>query len=347
MEKLIKKMENKKLDNIAETPMKKNAKKHGKKTKKNKLHTQSKEGFKQINTDNFQIDINNSSDNFSIQRALSKKAILEDKIQENIPKMLLENLHDSSAKKVNRSFKKMNSLQPKKYFITATTYKKSNTGNNFNLNNDDKNKSLLRKSSSKFPFTFSFKKQQDHSKRYYLDQSKTLFSSDKESKKSGKKFNYSSKNNQLSKSNGEYPHGFKTKDKLIKQRKISFTIKRAYKKNVKFKDTSEFISGIKKKFRNKNHQKKLIKEIITNYGLLYHQRNQENKSKSNYQSNTNINLPELNEKRIKILKDKKYKVNTSGRSVKNKRTKIMNQKEIFREYININGIFKHNKINLY
>jgi hypothetical protein len=311
------------------------------------LHTQSKEGFKQIKTDNFQIDVKNSRDNFSIQRTLSKKAILEDKFQESIPQIYLGNFYYKSAKNVNK-FRKMLPLQPKKYFITAMSYKKPSINNYFNLNNDDMNQSLSKKIKPRFSTTtFSFKKQKDNFKKYYLFSSKTLFSMDKENKKREKKYNYNSKNNQLSKSNGEYPHGFKTKDKLLKQRKISFTIKRAYKKNVKFKDTSEFISGIKKKFRNKKHQKKLIKEIITNYGLLYHQRNQENKSKNKYQSITNINLPELNEKRIKTLSDKKYKVNSSGQSLKNKRNKIMNQKEIFREYINVNGIFNHAKINLY
>ena len=347
MEKLIKKMENKKLDNIAETPKRKTDKVHEKKTKRYKLHTESKEGFKQIKTDNFQIDVKNSRDNFSIQRALSKKAILEDKIQENVPQIILGNLHDNSAKKVNKSLRKMLSLQPKKYFITAMSYKKPSINNNFNLNNDYMSQSLSKKINPRFSTTFSFKKQKDNFKKYYLSSSKTLFYLDKENKKSENKYNYNSKNNQLSKSNGEYPHGFKTKDKLLKQRKISFTIKRAYKKNVKFKDTSEFISGIKKKFRNKKHQKKLIKEIITNYGLLYHQRNQENKSKNKYQTNTNINLPELNQKKIITLSDKKNKVSYSGQSVKNKRNKIMNQKEIFREYINVNGVFKHKKINLY
>ena len=347
MEKLIKKMENKKRDTIEENQMKKNSKIHEKKTKKNKLHVQSKEGFKQVNTDNFQIDVNIPRDNFSIQRAFSKKAILEDRVQENIPQMLLENLHDSSAKKVNKSFRKMLSLQPKKYFITAMSYKKQNNGNNFNTNNDNMNQSLSKKNNSRLSLTFPFKKQQDNFKKYYLGPSKTLFSLDKENKKSGNKYNYNYKINQLSKNNGEYPHGFKTKDKLLKQRKISFSIKRAYKKNVKFKETSEFISGIKKKFRNKKHQKKLIKEIITNYGLLYHQRNQENKSNNKYQSHTNINLPELNDRRIKALSDKKYKVNTSGQSEKNKKNKIRNQKEIFREYIDFNGIFKHSKINMH
>jgi len=344
MEKLIKKMENKKMETITEVRTIKNAKIHGKKTKKNKLHIESKEGFKQVNTDNFEIDVINTRENFSIQKALSKKAILEDRIQENIPQMLLGNLPDSSGKKVNKSFRRMFSLQPKKYFITAMTYKKPS--NNFYYNNDDMSQSLGKKSNSRFSSTFSFKKQQDNFKKYYLGPSKTLFGLD-ENKKTGNKYNYNWKNNKLSKSNGEYPHGFKTKDKLLKQRKISFTIKRAYKKNVKFKDTSEFIYGMKKKFKNKKHQKKLIKEIVTNYGLLYHQRNLENKSKNKYQSNTNINLPELNEKRTKTSSGKKYKVNTSGQSAKNKRSKIMNQKEIYREYIDFNGIFKHSKINLY
>ena len=344
MEKLIKKMENKKMETITEVRTIKNAKIHGKKTKKNKLHIESKEGFKQVNTDNFEIDVINTRENFSIQKALSKKAILEDRIQENIPQMLLGNLPDSSSKKVNKSFRRMLSLQPKKYFITAMTYKKPS--NNFYYNNDDMSQSLGKKSNSRFSSTFSFKKQQDNFKKYYLGPSKTLFGLD-ENKKTGNKYNYNWKNNKLSKSNGEYPHGFNTKDKLLKQRKISFTIKRAYKKNVKFKDTSEFISGMKKKFKNKKHQKKLIKEIVTNYGLLYHQRNLENKSKNKYQSNTNINLPELNEKRTKTSSGKKYKVNTSGQSAKNKRSKIMNQKEIYREYIDFNGIFKHSKINLY
>lgn len=346
MEKLIKKMENKKMETITEIRTIKNAKTHGKKTKKNKLHIDLKEGFKQVNTDNFQIDVNISREKFSIQKALSKKAILEDRIQENIPQMLLENLPESTGKKVNKSFRKMLSLQPQKYFITAMTYKKPSISHNFYFNNDDMSQSLGKKNNSRFSSTFSFKKQQDNFKRYYLGPSKTLFSLD-ENKKTGNKNNYNWKNNKLSKSNGEYPHGFKTKDKLLRQRKISFTIKRAYKKNVKFKDTSEFISGMKKKFKNKKHQKKLIKEIVTNYGLLYHQRNQENKSKNKYQSHTNINLPELNEKRIKTSSGKKYKVNTSGQSAKNKRSKIMNQKEIFREYIDFNGIFKHSKINLY
>jgi len=332
------------METITEVRTIKNAKIHGKKTKKNKLHIESKEGFKQVNTDNFEIDVINTRENFSIQKALSKKAILEDRIQENIPQMLLGNLPDSSGKKVNKSFRRMFSLQPKKYFITAMTYKKPS--NNFYYNNDDMSQSLGKKSNSRFSSTFSFKKQQDNFKKYYLGPSKTLFGLD-ENKKTGNKYNYNWKNNKLSKSNGEYPHGFKTKDKLLKQRKISFTIKRAYKKNVKFKDTSEFIYGMKKKFKNKKHQKKLIKEIVTNYGLLYHQRNLENKSKNKYQSNTNINLPELNEKRTKTSSGKKYKVNTSGQSAKNKRSKIMNQKEIYREYIDFNGIFKHSKINLY
>lgn len=347
MEKLIKKMENKKNDSIAEARKKKNDKKHETKAKKNKSHIESKEIFKQVNTDSFQIDVFYSRKNFSIQRALSKKAILEDGIKENIPQMLLENSNDSSAKKINKSFRKMFSLQPKKYFITAMNYSKASIGNNLNSNNDDMSHSLSKKNNSRLSSTFSFKKQQDKSKKYYLASSKTLFSLDKENKLSGKKNNYNNRNNQLSKINGEYPHGFKTKDKLLKQRKISFTIKRAFKKNVKFKDTSEFISGIKKKFRNKKHQKKLIKEIITNYGLLYHQRNQENKIKNKYQSHANINLPELNENRFKTLSDKKYKANTSSQSLKNKKSKIMNQKEIFRDYINFNELFKHSKINMY
>ena len=345
MEKLIKIMENKKMDTIKETHMKKTSKIHGKKIKKNKIHIQSKEGFQIVNIDNFQIEVNISRDNFSIQRASSKKAILEEKVKESIPPMILENLYGNSAKKVNKSFRKMLSLQPKKYFITAMTYKKPNNGNSLNLNNDDINRSLSKKNNSRFSSTFSFKKQKGISKKYYLGSSKALFSHDKENKKSENKYNY--KNNQLSKSNGEYPHGFKTKDKLLKQRKISFTLKRAYKKNVKFKDTSEFISGIKKKFRNKKHQKKLIKEIITNYGLLYHQTIQENKSKNKFQTHTNINLPELNERKTKALSDKKYKVNISDQSAKNRRNKIMNQKEIFREYVDFNSIFKHTKMNLY
>ena len=136
-----------------------------------------------------------------------------------------------------------------------------------------------------------------------------------------------------------YPHRFKNKGELVKQRKISFSIIHTMHK-ITFKNTSEFISGIKKTFKRKNQQKELIKEIMTNFGIVYQKRNKSKK----YEFITTNNFPELHKNQIKSNSNsKKYKINlTGGSSTKND----LNKKEIYRDYINLNGIFKHKKMNI-
>ena len=136
-----------------------------------------------------------------------------------------------------------------------------------------------------------------------------------------------------------YENLFKSKGKIIKQRKISFSIFHKCNK-ITFKETSEFLSGIKNTYKNKKQQKELIKEIITNFGVVTQKRNKSNK----YRIISNTNFPELNQYKTNInnSSNKKYRFNQSGYS--SKISRISNQKEIFRDSINLNGLFNHKKI---
>lgn len=310
VERLIKNMENKKEENIYKP--RESITSLTKKKYKKKYYFKSKFiGYQIINTDNFELkNLYDENTNF-IKKTFTKKFTFQKSLNTK-PKLMLDSLYNYSVSFNNKLINNQNFMRSKKYFITSTA-----------INNK---KLLDRQNSLNFISNIARKK--------------TRFSSKNNLKKYSQKntYKYKPKNN-YNYNYIFYPHRFKNKGELVKQRKISFSIIHTMHK-ITFKNTSEFISGIKKTFKRKNQQKELIKEIMTNFGIVYQKRNKSKK----YEFITTNNFPELHKNQIKSNSNsKKYKINlTGGSSTKNN----FNKKEIYRDYINLNGIFKHKKMNI-
>ena len=317
VEELIKTIDNKKEENkLIKKQLSTMSNLSRKKAKrKTRLKTRIK-GFQIINTDNFQLKkIYNENCNY-IQRTFSKKLtnLLYNK-NNDYNNFLFGYLNFSKSNKINNN---PELIRSNKYFLTSTLNK--------NINNELKFSSNIAQKKNRY----SSKKLS--TKRFYFmskEKNKTFLSLDKLNKNKKNKY-YNNYNKNIF-----YIHNFKNQGKIIKQRKISFSIIHNIKK-IEFKETSKFITGIEKTFKKKEHQKELIKEIISNFGYV-------NPKKNKYGYNDNTNIPLLNQFRVKTAANiKKYKINISGSYTKNEQ--LLKQKEIFRDYINLKGIFKHKKI---
>ena len=340
VEELIKNIDNNKENKIMKKPINISSNNLKKKSKK-KIVLKKKSNENQIiKTDNFELyKLYDENANY-IQRTFSKKLCNFFFTNKNLAKLSLENINNfSNSINYNPDF-----LFQNKYFLTSTALRKKN------------NRNIVRKNTTNFISNITNMKSEyninKNKKRNFFSTkqiNKTLLSIDKLNLKINKKEksnhnNYINKYvnpNYYQKRNNTYKNLFKSKGKIIKQRKISFSIININKNKIIFKDTSEFISGIKKSFKNKKHQKELIKEIITNFGVVSQKRN-----KSNKYGMITPNFPELiqyrNNTNNSNNSNKKYKINKSGYSSKN--SQISNQKEIFRDYINLNGILNHKKL---
>ena len=341
VEELIKNIDNNKENKIIKNPINISSNSLKKKVKK-KIVLKKKSNENQIiKTDNFDLyKLYDENANY-IQRTFSRKLCNFFFTNKNLAKFSLENINNfSNSINYNPDF-----LFQNKYFLTSTALRKKN------------NRNIVRKNTTNFISNITNMKSEyninKNKKRNFFSTkqiNKTLLSIDKLNLKVNKN-EKSNHNNYINKydnpnyyQNITYKNLFKSKGKIIKQRKISFSIININKNKIIFKDTSEFISGIKKSFKNKKHQKEIIKEIITNFGVVSQKRN-----KSNKYGMITPNFPELNQYRINsnnsnnsYNSNKKYKINKSGHSSKN--SQISNQKEIFRDYINLNGMLKHKKL---
>lgn len=338
VENLIKNMEKKKTlkteekkvnFSLASSP---NKKKHSKKTVRIKLG-----GYQIVTTDNFKLkNLYDEKANY-IRRTFSRKLttnfFIRQMPKKAAPKLLLGNLdnYPLSGKTNNIKSNAFNAfIRNNKYFLTSSGVDKDK---------DNPVPSLDIKKSNKFLSKIARKKTEYNVRRYIFskENNKTMLFFDKFNKKKNQKKNYFKDNNYETRYI-DYPNMFKSKGKIIKQRKISFSIFHNFAK-ITFKETSEFLSGIKKSFQNKKHQKKLIKEIISNFGVVHHKRFKSNKTM------TNNDFPELKQNRLTTMANsRKYKINNSGNI--SKHSQISNQKEIYRDCINLNGVFNHKKINL-
>ena len=325
LEKLIKNMEMKKKDSIileARPSMKSTFRK---KLKKRILVSKPTiNEFFISYPDNFEIkNAYDEKTNF-IQRTFNKKLTSKNinesfKQKEIIPKLLL----NSNNNAVNYSL----SFNNKNKFNRSSKYTNTTTGisnikrismekkyiDNYISNNTKRNFHLSSKNNlQKFKLINNFK--------YYSN------------------FNFYGK--EIDKN--DYPHNFKNKGKLIKQRKITLSFIHNIHK-IAFKDTSDFINGIKQSDKNKKYQRDLLKDIMTNYGLIYQKRN---KTKNKYKFFNNTNFLHLKKNKINTVSfNSKYKNNVSkDNSTKN--SIYLNKNEIFRDCIDLNGIFKHTKINM-
>ena len=285
------------------------------------------QGFQIMNTDHFKLyQEYNENANF-IQRTFSKKFSNKFLLKQNedINKILLSNINNSYFSKINSITTYPNILRKNKYFLTSTPLNKYSINSKNYLSNIAKIKG-------------AYKSNKNNLYKYY---------SNKGSKKA--LFHFSnSKNKYRNKTNSNYyyqkdiiyPNKFKSKGKIIKQNKISFSIIHTYHK-IEFKNTKDFFSGIKKSFKNKKYQKELIKEIISNFGIVHHKRNSSKKNGNL----TNTKSLQLNKYKIyRASNIKKYRSNISEHSIKNVRLSTKN--EVLRDSIELNGIFKHKKINL-
>ena len=326
VEKLIKNIDNKKEEvKVTEKQLSTTSNHTRKKSKrKSRLKTKIK-GFQMVNTDNFQINKLYDENSNYIQRTFSKKLnlFLLNKNIKGHNNYLFGNLNfDKNNKMIIKS---PEIIRSNKYFLTSTILRKNNCDTKFSNIVRKKNLYSSKKLDTK-RFHFSSK-----------ENNKTFVSLDKLNKNkniNNKKNIYTSN---IYNKNIIYVHHFKNQGKIIKQRKISFSIIHNSQK-IEFKDTSEFITGIKKSFTKKKHQKELIKEIISNFGNA-------NSKKNKYGNNDNKNFPPLSQYRVKTATNtRKYKINISGHSSKNYQQ--LNQKEIFRDCINLNGLFKHKKIKI-
>ena len=298
-------------------------------------------GYQIINTDNFQLkNLYDENANIIIRTFSKKLSKIYNQIDDT-PKFILGNPNINSFSTTNSILNNPQMIRNNKYFLTSTTLRKKinakfldrkNTRNYLsNVSNIFKNKEL-------------YKSSKNNTYQFFLnnENTKTKLSP---SKLSSKKINKKNDNNKYFNTDYNenkkivYPNNFKSKGEIKKQRKINFSIFHNYIKK-EFKETKDFITGIKKMFRSKKHQKELIKDLISNF---VERRQKRNKAKNSFTSNNNF--PELNKYRFNTASNsKKYRINISGNSSKNSR--ILNQKEILRDFINLNGIFNHQKINL-
>ena len=336
VEELIKNMKNKKESKIIEKQLNISSNNHKKKHKKKTIIKKKNIGYKIINTDSFQLyKLYDENANY-IQRTFSKKLCHYFFTNKYIPKLFLDMNNYSNSINKNQYLDFNN-----KYFLTSTALHK----------NKNQNNTLVRKNTSKLVSNIALKKAEysinkKKARNYFSTKevNKTLLSLDLLNHNKNNNNDYNNYNNYFNTNyyqnkNIVYENLFKSKGKIIKQRKISFSIFHKCNK-ITFKETSEFISGIKNTYKNKKQQKELIKEIITNFGVVTQKRNKSNK----YGIISNTNFPELNQYKTNInnSSNKKYRFNQSGYS--SKISRISNQKEIFRDSINLNGLFNHKKI---
>ena len=332
VEKLIKKIELKKENIIIEKRPSTSSNLLKKKTHKKTTIKSQFQGFQIINMDNFKLyneyDVNSNIIQRTFSRKISNKFLLKQK--ENIPQLILPNMNNNSLSINNSISKNQNILKNNKYFLTSTSLNKYPYKTKHSLSNIVRMKK-------------TYKSSKNNLQKYYLnkeDQKIVHFSNNRNTKHKSNYFNSKYYNPK----NIIYPDNFKNKGKILKQRKISFSIIHNSHK-IEFKDTKEFISGIKKSFKNKKYQKELIKEIISNFGVVHQKRNKSNKFRK-FRINTNKNHLYLsnNEMNTKTSNNKKYRENVSEFSIKT--SQLSTQKEVLRDSINLNGIFKHKKINL-
>ena len=356
VEKLIENMENKKETKIIEkkrlsaTSNIPKKKLHKKTTFKPKLG-----GYQIIHTDNFQLkQLYGEKDNI-VFRYFSKK--LSRKFfpkfnEENDKLIILENANNNSSSIAKSILQNIQTNNPNKYFLTSSGLYKNFARKSIIRKNTTKMvsfaspKKFFPKSSKMVTFTSPKKIYPKSSKNVTFrnnikdDKNNTALPIDKPNNIINKKKYFNSK---YQMKNIDYQHNFKNKGKIIKQKKISFSIIHNSNK-ITFKETKEFFSGIEKTFKNKKHQKEIIKDIITNFGIVHQRRNKSNK----FGFITNENLPELSKYRVNTTSNikniKKYKISVSQHSSRN--SLLLSKNEILRDNININGIFNHKKINL-
>ena len=356
LEKLIENMENKKENEIIKNKRPSTATSVPKKKFHKKTIIKSKlGGYQIINTDNFQLkqlyDVNDNIIFRHFSKKLTKRFFL--KINEENDKLVSENINNNSLSMAKSVLQHIQLNKPNKYFLTSFGFYK----------NFGHNPPIIRKNTTKMVSFASPKKNFPKSSKMVIFKSPT-----KIFPKSSKNVSYNyikkDENNKVSTlgkpnknlyqkkyfnskyykiKNIDYRQNFKSKGKIIKQKNISFSIIRNNNK-ITFKDTKEFLSGIKRAFNNKKHQKELIKDIITNFGVIHQKRNKSNKS-GKFGFIADENFPELSKYRVNTTPNiKKNKINVSRPSSKN--SLLLSKNEILRDNININGIFNHKKINL-
>lgn len=299
-------------------------------------------GYQIVNTDNFELKNLYDEKANLIQRTFSKKLSKLYNQKDDTSKFILGNININSISTTNTILNNQQMIRSNKYFLTSTALRK-------NINA----KSLERKNTRNFISNLSeiskkkilFQSSHHSNYQYFLNRENTKTKISHNNLSSKKiNTNKNSNNKYFNTDNNEiklivYPHNFKSKGEIKKQRKICFSIIHNYIKK-EFKDTRAFIDGIKKDFKTKRYQKELIKELISNFGVTQYKR----KKSKNIITSIN-NFPELNKYRIKTATNrKKYRINISGPS--SKLIKIPNRKEIMRDIINLNGIFNHKKVNL-
>ena len=275
-----------------------------------------------IHTDNFELkNIYDEKANF-IERTFSKKFTRaytnSFKQKENVPKLILNNNINNYSVSLKNN---MQFLRSRKYYVTSA-----------DMNNLKK---PLDKQSSLNSLNYI-----SHiaNKKVNLSSKNNLHKFKLRNNFKYNNFNFYSKNSDIK----HYPHHFKNKGELVKQRKISFSFFHS-KNKIKFKNTSDFLIGLKKSYKNKRHQKEIIREMISTFGIMYQKRN---KPKPKFEFLTSSNTHNLKKYQINTVStNTKTKFNSSGgNSTKN--SLLYNRNEIFRDYINLKGIFKHTKINI-
>jgi hypothetical protein len=270
-------------------------------------------------TDNFELkNIYDENTNF-IQRTFNKKFTTNYnnslKQKENIPKLMLNNRINNYSLSLNN---KTNFVRSRKYFVTSTDFR--------NLKRE-----LEKKNSVNFISNIAKKKM-------HLSSKNNIQNFKFRNNFKYNNFDFYSKNND----SNYYPHKFKNKGQLIKQRKISFSFIHTMHK-IKFKNTSDFLIGLKKSHKKKRHQKEIIREMMSTFGIMIKNRNKPNKKFEFITSNNYLNLKQYQANTV--TSNTKNKINISGgNSTKN--SILFHRNNIFRDKINLNGIFKHNKMNI-
>ena len=316
VENLIKNMEIKKENKIIEKRTN-TVSKLSKKTLNKKTTLRLKnQGFQIMNTDHFKLYKEyNENANF-IQRTFSKKFSNKFLLKQNedINKILLSNINNSYFSKINSISNYPNILRKNKYFLTSTPLNKYSINARYYLSNIAKIKG-------------AYSNKERKKKLFHFSNFKN-------------KYRNKTNSNYYNKKDIIYPNKFKSKGKIIKQNKISFSIFYPYHK-IEFKNTKEFFSGIKESFKNKKYQKELIKEIISNFGIVHHKKN----SSKKIGNLTNTKSLYLNKYKIyRVSNNKKYRSNISEHSIK--KAKLSTKNEVLRDSIELNGIFKHKKLNI-
>ena len=330
---LIKTMENKKQKNVRREDRPSTSSSIKKRTKMKIMKSIFKPKIIEYfisHTDNFELkNIYDEKTNF-IQRTFNKKFTKQYNInngnnknndsfkqKEYIPKLFLNNI----ANDYSVSFhSKTKFVRSKKYFITSAGFHnmrrpmdKKNTDNYFSKIYKKKMHLSSKNNLHKFKFRNNFK--------YYNN------------------FNFYNKNID----NDYYPHNFKSKGKIVKQKKISFSLIHNNHK-ISFKSTADFLIGIKKSNKNKRHQKELIREMMSNFGIIYQNRNKPKKKHDLLKNKHYQNIKKFQKNTFSSVSKNKINISKDN-SMKN--SIFFNKNDIYRDTIDLNGIFKHTKINSY